>query len=253
MTEQSQSARHTPEMLTSEQLAELSGRIGAHVDRLIEQHQRTQKKPALQAEKQAKTSKQNPFERRGRPAKRIANPFYGLIGTNTGYGRYPFFAQEIIEGIARLDWHDRPIGKGGSSKPLSVHSLMVILGEVEEVTVERVAAITGTRTRQAQRYVKAIELAIPFLMRSRPKRLVFEMGLPEDEFVNAAYRRKLRETYPEPLDELPPPTPEDLAKLRLDLGEDAFVPDQGINAAYSEQRTPRDYQWESESLPSMAA
>lgn len=35
-----------------------------------------------------------------------------------------------------LDWHDRPIEKGGSSKPLSVRHIMVILETVEEVTVD---------------------------------------------------------------------------------------------------------------------
>lgn len=60
---------------------------------------------------------------RGRPTKIITNLFHGYIGPTTYYGQYPHFAMDILEGIARLDWHDRPIGSGGSSKPLSVSVL----------------------------------------------------------------------------------------------------------------------------------
>lgn len=225
------------QMLSAAQLAALSARVGANADRIIQTLPAQTRQPALSVERQ-QPAKPATATRRGRPAKRITNPFYGLVGPKTEYGRYPSFAMDIIDGIARLDWHDRPIGKGGSSKPLSVRSLMGILESVEEVTAESVATIIGTKTRQAQRYVKAIELAMPFLMKSRPRSLVFEMDLPEDEFVNAAYQKKLRETYPDPLDGLPPPTPEDLAKLRLDLGYDALDSGQGINAAYSNEDAP---------------
>ncbi|WNF45174.1 hypothetical protein RHP75_12325 [Pseudomonas sp. SG20056] len=224
------------QMLSAAQIAALSARVGSNADRAIQTLLAKSGQPAPRVKKQP--AKPPKTTRRGRPAKRILNPFCELLGPTTAYGRYPFFTQEIIEGIARLDWHDRPIGMGGSSKPLSVRSLMVILETAEEVTADNVAAIIGTQTRQAQRYVKAIELAMPFLMKSRPKRLVFEMDLPEDEFVNAIYRQKLRETCSELLDDLPPPSLEDLAKLRQDLGEDAFYPDRGINAAYYKEDAP---------------
>ena len=223
-------------LLTPLELDALSARLAANADRLIQQHQAKQ---AEQSTKQSTVPKTKPAGQRGRPTKRISNPFCGLIGPTTGYKRYPYFSAEIIEGIARLDWHDRPIGKGGSSKPLSVRSLMVILEEVEEVTTESVADIIGTKARQAQRYVKAIELAMPFLLKSRPKKLVYEMGLPEDEFVNAAYEKDIRATHLELLDDVSPPSREDLAKLRTDLGEDAFDPDHRINAAYFKEVAPK--------------
>lgn len=225
------------QMLSTAQLAALSARVGANADRIIQTIPAKTRQPASIGEQQQPT-KLASATRRGRPAKRITNPFFGLIGPKTEHGRYPPFAMDIVEGIARLDWHDRPLGKGGSSKPLSVRSLMGILESVEEVTADSVAAIIRTKTRHAQRYVKAIELAMPFLMKARPKSLVFEMDLPEDEFVNAAYQKKLCETHLDPLDDIPPPTPEDLAKLHRDLGYDAFDSGRGINAAYSNEVAP---------------
>lgn len=245
-----------PLPLTSVQLEAVSERIRANADRLIQAHRNKLKHAHIlnqaRLENEATLRALRPAVkaatggRRGRPPKRLVNHFCGLIGPDTAYGRYPYFSQDIIAGIARLDWHDRPIGSGGSSKPLSVRSLMVVLESVKEVSTESVAAALRIKTRQAQRYVKATELAMPFLMKSRPKKLVFEMNLPEDEFVNAAYRRFLRKSCPELSDELPPPTPEDLTRLRQDLGEDAFDPDRRINAAYSNKDHQRADHYQSE-------
>ena len=74
----------------------------------------------------------------GPTPKTIENPFYGFIGCTTYWGRYPVFAQDIIEGIARLDWHDRPVDAEGKSMPLSVRKLVTIL--------ERAAAKTECNT-----------------------------------------------------------------------------------------------------------
>lgn len=148
-------------------------------------------------------------KRRGRPAKTIPNPFHGHIGPTTYWGRYPGFTQDILEGIARLDWHDRPIGSGGSSKPLSVRCLVDILADIKSVTAAAVQLHCGIGLRQSQRYVKAIELAMPYLMKSRPDSLAFEM----------AHGFLKIEASPEWLDDgqLHPPTPEILAKLHHDL------------------------------------
>lgn len=145
---------------------------------------------------------------RGRPTKLINNLFHGFIGPTTDYGQYPLFALDILEGIARLDWHDRPIGSGGSSKPLSVKRLVAILAELEVVSAATVIAQYRLGLRQAQRYVKAIELAMPYLLKSRPDDLSHEMRYG---FLKADTRANDWE------DQLEPPSPEDLAKLHQDL------------------------------------
>jgi hypothetical protein len=218
------------EPLTPDELQDLSRRLGANADKLIAQHiasRANASKPSL-----SPTVGKNPAERRGRPPKQIPNQFYGFLGPTTIYGRYPFFAQDVVEGIARLDWHDRTIGKGGSSKPLSVRKLMVILEVVEVITTSDVSKILEIQARHAQRYVKAIELALPYLLRSRPSSLKYEMDLPADASENTEYWKKRCEAHPVIDCETVMPSPEELAKLRNDLGDDAFDPHYLISAAY---------------------
>ncbi|MCT8945613.1 hypothetical protein [Pseudomonas iridis] len=149
-----------------------------------------------------------PKRGRGRPTKIIVNLFRGFIGPTTDYGQYPPFAMDILEGIARLDWHDRPIGSGGSSKPLSVKRLVGILADLEVVSAATIVAQYRLGLRQAQRYVKAIELAMPYLLKSRPDGLSHLM----------LYGFSKETTRPNQWeDQLEPPSPEALAKLHHDL------------------------------------
>lgn len=155
-------------LLTSNQLDELEQRIAARADALIAARTRhIQIKP--------KPPNEITPSNRGRPPKTIANPFYVFIGPTTSYGRYPLFAMDIIEGIARLDWYDRRTGTGGKSMPLSVRNLVIILEMLEKVTSESVSQTLRLAERHAQRYVKAIELIIPHMMRTRPKSLILDM------------------------------------------------------------------------------
>ena len=153
-------------LLTSNQLDELDRRSAARAAALI---------AARTGRIQIKPSNEITPSNRGRPPKSIANPFYVFIGPTTSYGRYPLFAMDIIEGIARLDWYDRRTGTGGKSMPLSVRNLVVILEMLEKVTSESVSQTLRLAERHAQRYVKAIELIIPRMMRTRPKSLILDM------------------------------------------------------------------------------
>lgn len=149
-----------------------------------------------------------PKRGRGRPTKIINNLFQGFVGPHTYWGQYPKFAMDILAGIARLDWHDRAIGVGGSSKPLSVKRLVAILSELEVVSAATVTTQYRLGLRQAQRYVKAIELAMPYLLKSRPDGLSYEMRYG---FLRDSTRPNEWE------DQLQPPSPEVLAKLHHDM------------------------------------
>lgn len=191
------------QMLTPNQLAELSTRLRANADRLIEER-RKNNRAASNA-----PARKNPNERRGRPAKRIINPFVDLIGSTTLLGRYPAFVMDIIEGIARLNWHDRKEGSTEAAKPLSVLSLMNILASVEDITTTAVMEFTGLGLRHAQRYVKALELAVPRLLAAHPRHLIDAMSdrTALDECPFYLRRMYVEKTYRtlaggEPLDEV---------------------------------------------------
>ena len=151
-------------LLTPEQLVELDRRFGARADALIAVRRRV--KP------QTVTKTTN----RGRPTKSIHNPFFSFIGYGASYERYPSFAMDIVEGIARLDWHDRAIGSGGKSMPLSVRNLMVILESLPVISTATVGELLAVEQRHSQRYVKAIGLILPYMMEARPESLVGEMA-----------------------------------------------------------------------------
>jgi hypothetical protein len=168
-----------------------------------------------------------PKRGRGRPKTIINNPFYGHLDPTDKYddllGRYPPWAMNVVEGIARLEWYDpprakSPMGISGAveltdpsyqhAKPLSVSSIMCLLAALPVVTTEAVMEALQRKKRQAQRYVKALSMIIPRLMQCRPREVIAEMSgevLPGKPWMDW-----------EDLDTTPP-DPEALAKLHHDL------------------------------------
>ncbi|NMY34166.1 helix-turn-helix domain-containing protein [Pseudomonas sp. WS 5412] len=188
----------TSDLHSPAELEALNARIAANADQWL----------ADNAPKTRTKAPRKPKSERGRKRKVIENPFYGFIGCTTYWGRYPVFALDIIEGIARLDWHDRTIGIGGKSMPLSVRNLVVILESLPVVTNEGVEDLLQLRERHARRYVKAIELIVPRMMESRPRSLINEMDGIESELKACEW---------DDGDDLCKPSAEELAKLHHDL------------------------------------
>jgi hypothetical protein len=153
-------------LLSSEELAALSSKIGAQADRLIE---------TISIRLKPKRPFAAASSGRGRPAKAINNPFHGYFGPTSTWGAYPWWAMDVLEGIARLDWHDRSSASGGKSMPLSLSTLLLVLTSLAEVSTLTVGNLTGLAERHARRYVKAVELSVPYLLRSRPAEIVAEM------------------------------------------------------------------------------
>ena len=184
-----------PQMLTASQLAELSQRVGTNADRLIQKRNQKTRNRATHD-----TPERNPSERRGRPTARIANPFAFVFGPTTTWSRYPEFAMDVIEGVARLNWHDRQEGSAEASRPLSVRTLMRLIESVEEITVATVADSTGLGQRHARRYVKALQLIMPRLLAASPNHLIEELEPPKEPsdgqfsyfgriYIESAFRR----------------------------------------------------------------
>ncbi|MFQ6572882.1 hypothetical protein [Pseudomonas sp. UM16] len=121
---------------------------------------------------------------------------------------------DIIEGVARLDWHHRPIGAGGKYMPLSVRNLGRILESLPIIHNEAIEDFLQLKPRHARRYFKAVKLIIPRMMKSRPSSLTHEMEgtLPE---ANPLPQGSTHDW--EDCDDADIPTPEVLAKLHYDL------------------------------------
>lgn len=188
----------TPELLSPAELEALNTRFAANAKKWL-----IENAPAPKT-----VSQRNLKNASGRKPKAIENPFYMYIGCMTDWGRYPVFALDIIEGIARLDWHGRAIGVGGKSTPLSVRRLAVILESLPVVTTDSVMDLLPLEARHASRYVKAMELIIPRMMECRPETLRNEMEGIEPEPKPCEW---------EDLDTLSAPSAEELAKLHYDL------------------------------------
>lgn len=191
-------SRPSTNLLSPAELEALNARIAANADQWL----------ADNAPKTRTKAPRKPKSERGRKPKMIENPFYGVIGCTTYWGRYPAFAMDIIEGIARLDWHDRPTGIGGKSMPLSVRNLVVILESLQVVSNEGVEDLLQLGERHARRYVKAIEMIVPRMMDSRPRSLINEMDGIEPEPKACEW---------DDWDDLCKPSAEELAKLHNDL------------------------------------
>jgi len=151
---------------------------------------------------------------RGPKPNSIANPFYGFIGWDTPWGRYPQFAMDIIEGIARLEWHNRPMDSGGKSTPLSVRNLVTILEAIPLIHNEAIEDFLQLRPRHARRYFKAIKLIIPWMMNSRPSSLTHEMNGTSPE---AVILPKIQTHDWDDCDDSGTPSTDVLAKLHYDL------------------------------------
>jgi uncharacterized protein YerC len=187
-----------PQLLSAAELDAMNAKMGANADQWLEKKLKPIKPKKPKVDKVTR-----------RPPKVIPNPFAGFLMRLDDYDRtYPLFAMDIIEGIARLDWHDREIGQGGISKPLSVRRIITVLEWLPEITNKAVEEFLDLGERHARRYVKAAELAIPRMMKCRPDSLRYEMDGIEPPRKPCQW---------EDLDNLITPSPEELAKLHHDL------------------------------------
>ena len=91
--------------------------------------------------------------------------------------------------------------------PLSVRNIATILVGLERVTAGSVGETLRIAERHARRYVKAVELIIPYMMKARPQSLVHEMS---DTYEAGSHAW-------EDIDELTKPSHVELAKLHHDL------------------------------------
>ncbi|WP_259698378.1 helix-turn-helix domain-containing protein [Pseudomonas fluorescens] len=190
------------ELLTAEELSAMSARIGANADQWL-----TDNAPVFSINNERK-----PKANRGPKPGVLVNPFYRFIGCTTEAGRYPDFALDVIEGIARLDQHHRDEGVGGKSMPLSVRNIALILESLPVITNESVEDFLQLKESHARRYFKAVSMIVPRMMECRPSSLIDEMN--GNEFASVEVDTGIQW---DDMGDMCKPSAEDLAKLHYDL------------------------------------
>ncbi|MDH1551565.1 helix-turn-helix domain-containing protein [Pseudomonas juntendi] len=190
--------QNTGNLLTVAELSALDIRLAANAERWLEKN--------LPITKSKSTRK--PKTNRGPKPKVLQNPFFGFIGRTTVWGRYPVFALDVMEGVIRLDWHNRVEGVGGKSTPLALSRIIFILESLPLVSNEKVADLLQLGERHARRYFKAIEIILPAMMAARPNALIEEMDHTESDPKPCKWEDRF---------EACPPSAETLEKLHYDL------------------------------------
>ncbi|WP_208733635.1 hypothetical protein [Pseudomonas duriflava] len=100
---------------------------------------------------------------KGRKPTQISNPLYGAQVLR----EYPLWADDILQGVARLDWYRTT----GRSIPLSVRKLIKLLIHLPVLSTQCISSLLLLEERQARRYLEALKLALPFLLKSMPENL----------------------------------------------------------------------------------
>lgn len=118
---------------------------------------------------------------RGRKPRSIDNPLLGFYrfyadqdGTRHGY---PLWLDDVLQGIARLDWYRTT----APSIPLSVKSLVRILNQLEVISTATVSELLLLEERQARRYMAAVTLALPYLLKGAPPELMQYLQVEEED------------------------------------------------------------------------
>lgn len=195
---------HAP-LLTREELAALDARICANADALIAARWKNRIQITVAAKGDGVAD-----GKRGRPPKKFMNPFYRHLGPQSDYGRYPAFAIDALESVARMDWYGERKASAGKYMPLSKRKIVEVLECVETVTTWSVQDCLRLGERHTQRYVKAVQMVIPMMIRARPQALIDKMAGVEPVWGQGVHGWS-------DVDDLPKPSSEELAKLHRDL------------------------------------
>ncbi|WP_025166286.1 hypothetical protein [Pseudomonas taeanensis] len=122
----------------------------------------------------------NKTAKRGRKPRALDNPIVGVFShvaatTDQRHG-YPAWADDVFQGVARLDWYRA----NARSIPLSVKRLVRIIDHLPVISTANISTLLLLEERQARRYMTAIELALPYLLKGIPSALMQELQVGAD-------------------------------------------------------------------------
>lgn len=130
-------------MLTKEQIRALDIRIGSNADKIIKRVTSKLAKPP------------NPLGL-GRTPTSIPNCIQPemLEVLHEGEDNWPLWVDDVIQGIARLDWY-----RNGHNTPLSTKNIVRCFAYLDTIDSYQISHLLGLGIRQAQVYLKACQLA----------------------------------------------------------------------------------------------
>lgn len=152
--------------LSNSEVMRLEKAISKNADKLISDHYNSLKRKPVIEDVQEET--ETKATKLGRKPAMLSNTIIDYIGKTTIYGLYPYWALDIIEGVARLDWDSKPTDSPNKSSPLSVKKLCLILSSQEEINTKEISLSFDIQERHARRYMQACKLMMPYLERSVP-------------------------------------------------------------------------------------
>lgn len=149
-------------MKTPEELQELDRQMAAGVE-------------ALMKKRQSKLVQPRSSDGRGRRPKSLHNELTEFFLEAELEEVWPIWIDDILSGVCRLDWY-KPNER---SIPLSARTLFNIFSALEFINVYEISQHIGLAKRMSQRYMKAVELAYPHLLRSSKDDKLLKMKYPE--------------------------------------------------------------------------
>lgn len=129
-------------MLTKGELIALDIRIGRNADRLIAKAQR-----GLYSASQKKSGKQ--------PASFENCVLPELIEIRMNGEEWPLWVDDVLAGVARLDWYSQK----EDQRPLSTKKILKLLSSLDTISTETVSHYLKVGERQARRYFNACRYA----------------------------------------------------------------------------------------------
>lgn len=99
----------------------------------------------------------------GNRTKRIDNPLIKVFNNIDFALCWPLWIDDVFSGICRLDWYAHK--EGERDVPLSSKNMIRIFSTLPLITTYEISNLLTVGERQAQRYLKACELAYPYLIR----------------------------------------------------------------------------------------
>lgn len=136
-----------------------------HIPPALEQFQNALEKrtQAIERKAQRLRSPATKASQKGRKPTQLVNPLIGFDELRA----YPPWADDILQGAARANSY-RP---GARSIPLSTKQMVRILLHLPVIDTVSITQLLLLEERQARRYVQALRLAMPYLIRSMPPAL----------------------------------------------------------------------------------